>query len=69
MNWTICPSFEFTIKYIPVTQDNDLLIPNVLFVSEKEQVNPCTLKQIIVKIADLGSSCWVVSIPALCLTC
>ncbi|KAM7410856.1 hypothetical protein PAMA_021019 [Pampus argenteus] len=27
--------------------------------TEKEQMNPCSLKEITVKIADLGSSCWV----------
>nr|XP_046254088.1 SRSF protein kinase 3 [Scatophagus argus] len=27
--------------------------------TEREQVNPCSLREITVKIADLGSSCWV----------
>ncbi|XP_056241214.1 SRSF protein kinase 3 [Seriola aureovittata] len=27
--------------------------------TEKKQVNPCSLKEVTVKIADLGSSCWV----------
>lgn len=33
----------------------------LLLLSEGEQVNPCSLKKVTVKIADLGSSCWVVS--------
>lgn len=55
-------AFQILISYNIISwNESDVLIHDLLFLSEKEQVNPYSLKEVTVKIADLGSSCWVVS--------
>lgn len=59
-----CVLFNFNIKHL--SWKSKFIIIIIMFVffflPESNRVNPYSLKEIAVKIADLGSSCWVVSI-------